>query len=263
MKQKFVAGAAVLASCILGAAVGLASATADADSPLSDAADVQQETNAELGRSDAIPTEKVDELLAVSAVPDDGIDAAVSPVTLIENFDDSGDQAEIARLKKVAPKILEDLVAVGRVDEATKDVAKARTPGGRKQTAAQNDRINLTPNKRKDRRARLADLLTAKEAREQLESIEDGLAEVTADVEASHLAYVANTFRLDRFDGVEVTGDTARVVLRGAQEYRMLAGNLEVDRQLQYDLRLARDKGSKYGWVVVDNNAAFVEEASQ
>lgn len=262
MRRSIMLGVAVIASGALGVAAGLASAVADEQSPLADAAEVQRLANVETGQMDPIPDEKMEALLSPSDEADEIVDANMHVVTLV-SFGDSGSKKDVAHLRKVAPLILEDLVAVGRVDAGTDAVHQEGSAVRKVRAAKKNRELNLTRQKRVERKNRLDGLVSKAEAAGQLESIEQGLAEVTTEPEMSHLAYVSNKFRVDQFDGVEVDGSTARVALRGAQMYRMLDGHVETDRQLQYDMILQRDKDAKYGWILVSHTSIFVEEAGR
>ncbi len=180
---------------------------------------------------------------------------------LVVPFASSGDPADIERLTSLSPQLLEDLVAVGRVDPRSEDIAEAGLGLHADEAAESNRRLNLSAHDHEVRLYLLGGLVPPDEAQHQVAAIEEGLAEVTGLPEHGALAYVSNSFRHDTTDGISIDGDTARVVLRGAQAYELLSGDIAVDRQLQYDLRLVRDESATHGWRLVSQSSVFVDEA--
>ena len=146
-------------------------------------------------------------------------------------FTDSGDSNEVAHMKEIVDDLLTDATAPGRI----------------------NDQTLL------EREQTLRNVYASEmEIAEAAQVYTDGVADVKAGGD-SQSAYSHNEMRIKQFDGVRVTGDTAYVLVQGAQHYTMLDGSEQHEPLSQYKLHLQRSEDTKYGWLITQRASSFVD----
>ena len=155
---------------------------------------------------------------------------------------DAGSSADVERLRSAVPLILTDWVAAGRAAGGVGD-----------ENIIQIVQAALGEGPQEERRALLAEVLAPELVDREAEAAADQLWRSLRLVQPSWV-YIGNGFEVTRWDGVQVVGDTAVVLVVGRQHYVFPNGTEGAEPAHQYRIVLRRDADSRYGWLLVDRS---------
>ncbi len=156
---------------------------------------------------------------------------------------DVGTATDVESVRAAVPRILNDWVAAGRADGrvGSTDIASL--------VAA-----SLSDTAEQERRALLSSVLAPSLVDAELAGYEQGFRDAMFLTQPLWL-YVDNDFVATSWDGVQVIGDTAVVLVQGQQSYVFLNGTTGEEPVHQFRLVLQRDPGSRYGWVALNESS--------
>ena len=166
-----------------------------------------------------------------------------NPFAAIEN---EGSALDISAVKAAIPGILTARSAEGRVSGTLESKGKAAQRSASLSTVAVQRRAqNLTS------------IEVASLAGEDLENLNSSVAQAI-ESENPNWLFTSNEFVLEKWQGVRISGDTARAILVGHAEWQLANGTLKVDEPLQHKVTLVRDATARYGWLLASSDALTV-----
>lgn len=213
-------------------------------------------------RSDLIPVDKQQEIAGTVEERSEDFAEEIRPVPeVLASFPDVGDPTDVDDVRQVIADLLTDSVAPGRLDARSHTGAVLPSKLSAEKRRA-NELFNLSKEAQERRREILEQVYSSGTLIQQdLIAFEKGIGEVLTDDSLADLAYFDNRFLVESTDGVRVDGDTAFVILNGAQRYEMSDGRTHVDGPAQYQVELVRAPTHKYGWLIVER--IYIDLAGQ
>ena len=157
--------------------------------------------------------------------------------------------ADVLSLQRAVPGVMTDWIAAGRVDGEVGDP----------------DQLGMIMDSIGDdadgaRRELLAGVLTARLVEPQVQHFSDQFWSALYDMQPSTI-YVGNRFEVEEWQGSQVFGDIARVLVSARQHYTFPNGTEGVEPWHQYLLVLERAPESRYGWLLVERSASQTARA--
>jgi hypothetical protein len=152
--------------------------------------------------------------------------------------------ADLLSLQRAVPGVMTDWIAAGRADGAVGD----RDLLGMI-TRSIGDEADA------ERHELLAGVLTARLVEPQVEHFSDEFWSALYRVQPSTV-YVGNRFEVASWQGAQVLGNVARVLVEGRQHYVFPNGTEGAEPWHEYLLVLERAPGSRYGWLLIERDAS-------
>lgn len=166
-----------------------------------------------------------------------------TPAQLVA-FPEHGSEADLMSLHRAVPGVMTDWVAAGRVDGEVGD----RDQLGMIMASIGDDADS-------ERRELLAGVLTERLVEPQVEHFSDQFWSALYRVQPSTI-YVGNRFEVAEWDGIQVAGDVARVLVSARQNYTFPNGTEGAEPWHRYLLVLERAPQARYGWLLIDRSAS-------
>jgi hypothetical protein len=187
-------------------------------------------------------------LLAIAAqsAPASPTDADSGPPRAVP---DSASSADLLSIHYAVPGVMTDWIAAGRVRGEVGD------PDQLGMIMA-----SLSDDADAERRALLAGVLTERLVEPQVEHFGDQFWSALYNAQPSTI-YVRNRFEVAEWEGVQVLGDVARVLVSARQSYTFPNGTEGAEPWHRYLLVLERAPQSRYGWVLIERSASQASRA--
>jgi hypothetical protein len=157
--------------------------------------------------------------------------------------------ADVLSIQHAVPGVMTDWIAAGRVTGEVGD----RDQLGMIMASLGDDAESA-------RRALLAGVLTERLIEPQVEHFTDQFWSALYNAQPSTI-YVGNRFEVAEWDGIQVLGDVARVLVSARQNYTFPNGTEGAEPWHQYLLVLERAPRSRYGWVLIERSASQAPRA--
>jgi hypothetical protein len=181
-----------------------------------------------------------------------GAQSAAKPVTdpsQLVAVPESASISDLASIQRAVPGIMTDWIAAGRVDGEVGDVDQF----GMVLDSLSKDAVSA-------RRQLLAGVLAPRLVEPEVGHFGDQFWSALFRMQISTI-YVGNRFEVARWDGIQVLGDVARVLVSARQNYTFPNGTEGAEPWHRYLLVLERAPDSRYGWVLVERSATQTSRA--
>jgi hypothetical protein len=175
--------------------------------------------------------------------------AAPAPRSQPASIPDNASASDVMSLQRAVPGIMTDWIAAGRADGEVGDVDQF----GMVLDSLSADAVST-------RRQLLAGILTPRLVEPELGHFGDQFWSALFRLQASSI-YVGNRFEVAEWNGIQVLGDVARVVVSARQDYTFPNGTEGAEPWHSYLLVLQRDPQARYGWLLIERSASQVPRA--
>ena len=150
--------------------------------------------------------------------------------------------ADLMSLHRAVPGVMTDWIAAGRVDGEVGD----RNQLGMIMASLGDDAESA-------RRELLAGVLSERLVEPQIERFNDQFWSALYRMQPSTI-YVGNRFEVGEWEGIQVYGDVARVLVSARQHYTFPNGTEGAEPWHQYLLVLERAPEARYGWLLIEHD---------
>jgi hypothetical protein len=156
----------------------------------------------------------------------------------------SASPGDLASLQRAVPGIMTDWIAAGRVDGEV---------GDRNELGMIME--SLSRNSVAERRELLAAVLARQLVEPEVGRIGDQFWFALYRMQPSSI-YIGNRFEVAEWEGAQVLGDVARVLVSARQLYIFPNGTEGAEPWHRYLLVLERAPDSRYGWLLIERSAS-------
>ena len=185
-------------------------------------------------------------LVGVQAAGSPGAGPTPAQLGPIPEHVNAGDQLS---LQRAVPGVMTDWIAAGRVNGKVGD----RDQLGMIMASIGDDADSA-------RRRLLTGVLTEQLVEPQVQHFSDQFWSALYDMQPSTI-YVGNRFEVAEWEGAQVFGDVARVLVSARQNYTFPNGTEGAEPWHQYLLVLERAPQARYGWLLIERDASQASRA--